>query len=314
MNKTSSLGLLTVLVILALAPIGAVQADTGQASITTYTIPFWFMVQGNATVANGTTTTINMSMPYSVSPQNMVLHYKLTYSNGTLVSDASNVQLSVTVNNGTQLTTVLLSSGSPAEADIPLSSSGVSSISNISVAVQNPLSDTINANVTITVLDQATFQVSLSPSSNINIPAGGTATVHVTITQTGGPSGTLFFSSTVDNSKITSTVTPSQLATSSGSQLSVDWAFTVDKSATSGSYHASLTGVFQPDNIPGILSGQATYTFAEVALPIAVEAAGAGLAGFSLGALAGASIGYWAAAIGIIFLFIVLLFVIMGRR
>ena len=314
MNKPlSALGLLGLLLVLILAPMGAIADTSEQATITTYTIPFWFEVHGNATVANGTTGNIILPMPYKVSPANAYLEYNITDANGTQLSDVSNIKLTVTINNETQLTTVLLSSGSPASATVPLSMSGVSTVDNVTVSVDNPLSSSIIAHVTLIVLDNAEFKVSVSPQTVKAVP-GGTAQLTMTVTQTGGPEGTIHF--TADNPCcVTTTFTPVQVTTYNGKSSSTTVTINVGKDARSGKYTITLKGDFSPGihyNQP--MAANTTYTFAEVALPIAVEAAGAGLAGFSLGALAGASIGYWAAAIGIIFLFVVLVMVLIARR
>ena len=100
-------------------------ASEPHAVVTVYTIPFWFTVSGNKTVPAGGNATVVLPMPYRVSPDKAAIVYRIMDANGDLLSNVSSIQLDVVINNQTKLTSVLLSSGSPAEAVVPLSTSGV---------------------------------------------------------------------------------------------------------------------------------------------------------------------------------------------
>jgi hypothetical protein len=305
LRRLGLLGILALAVLaMGLAPAYA-DTSTAGAMVTTYSVPIAFEVHASGTVAANTTSTFNLSLPYTPSSNaNVYLSYILTNaSDGTELSDASGIEIKLTDTSGNTLSTISLSSGSPAKAVVPLD---VSLPENFSVVITNPLASNVNANVTITVLDTAEFSVSVSPQS-LSVEKGKTASVTVTITETSGPSGTIYLYPSVDDSAISTTITPSQYFIKPGTTLTATWSFTVGSGARAGSHQAKLVGDFQPSNVPG--AGQ-TYTFAEILMPIATEAA-AGAGGFTLGALAGASIGHWAVLIGLILLFVIIAAVLL---
>lgn len=284
-------------------PAAHAETTTGPI-ITTYSIPIMFYVNATDQVpaaVNGTAGTVNMSisLPYTPSASaDVSLYYKLVNaSSGAVLSSASNVNIKLLDANGNTISTVLLSS-SPGEAVIPLSGTITQ---NLTVVLENSNTVALNATIEIIVVDSVQFNFSLD-QQKLELKPGQQGTVKVTITQTSGPSGTLFLSAT-SSGPFTMSVNPSQTATSgAGSTKYAYWYITVKDSAKSGTYTATLKGTFVPERIPGHLSQE--FTIAEITFPLVIGAA-SGASGFALGSLAGAQFGWWAVAVAIIILIVI---------
>lgn len=222
--------------------------------ITTYTVPIWFEIGNHTVVPSNKSQIIVFPMPYPLSSNaNVVLHYSVNDTN-------AKIELSA---DGGSATEVLLSSGGASDAYIPLS---VKPQQNLTVQVVSLGSD-VSANITITVLDSAQFTVTVQPDS-VTLMPGGSNSVTVTITQNGGPDGTILFDTHTDTNYISASVSPTQVATSSGASKTIQWSFTASKTVKKGIYHAYLDGTFTSSKIPGRL----TYHFADVTFPIQLTA------------------------------------------
>lgn len=280
------------------------------ATVVTYTVPIQFSINTGGAVAANSTAQFNMTLPYTPGAgAEFYLSYRLADANGTLLADASGITIKVLdVKANTTVSTIALAAGSPAEAVVPLAAPRTDSLA---VIVENTLAADVNANLTITVIDSAQFEVSLSHNA-VQIPKGGSASVQVTIKQVSGPAGTLTLNAYIKGypAGISTSVTPSRHSTSAGAIRTSTWTFTVSQTARPGDYTAVLEGTFIPQNLPGILSGQAQYTFAEVTFPIAVAAAG----GFSLGSLMGFSLGLPAVALAIVILLVIIVAVFLFSK
>ena len=232
---------------------GWVQAQT-EPTVTTYNVPIWFELSNQTAVAVNATNSIVFKMPYPLSSSaSVILYYTVNDTNAKISLSA----------DGGNATEVLLSSGGASDAYIPLS---VKPQDNLTVQVIS-LGSAVNANISVTVLDTARFSVSVSPSSLTLLP-GGSNSVTVTITQNGGPTGTLLFDTHTDTNYIKATVSPTQVSTAPGASKTIQWSFTASKTAVKGTYHAYLSGTFTSDQIPGKL----TFHFADVNFPIDLSA------------------------------------------
>lgn len=296
------------LLTLAGGMIPATKASTSAGPIiTTYSVPINYEVEatGQVPAANGTAGTANLTVTLPFVPSSsaeIYMYYKLVNSSsGAVLSSASNVNIKLLDANGATVSTILLSS-SPGEAIVPLS--GTIKTQNLTIALENSNTVALNATVKIIVMDIAKFNVTVSPQQ-VNIAPGDSATITVSVTQTSGPMGVLTFNLSYDG-PFTMKVNPDKISTSGeGAQFKVYWYITAYKDAKPGTYTARLIGTFDSSNPVSPPDYHVTYTFAEIAFPIAVEIAAAGAGGFALGSIFGASFGWWAVAAGIIILIII---------
>ena len=281
-------------------------ASTAQGeTIVLYDVPITVGVETNITVpasVNGTagSASANLNLPFVPSDTaDIYLEYYLYDSNNSLLSSGDGISIRLSA-NGTDITAIYLSSGSPAHAVVPLTSTV--NDKNLTLIVENTLASEVSANVKVIVIDTAKFNVSISRST-VEIPKGGQTAIDVAITQVSGPAGTLKLQ-TIAPMGIRSSVEPSRVLSMAGKTVHVNWTISAD-SVGSGTYSVKLVGTFQTD----ILNTTQEYTFAEAAIPIVVS----GASGALLGSVLGASWGMYAVMLFAALLIGVLAFILVKR-
>ena len=288
--------LLLLALLLAWAPLTGAQVwladDTAHATIITYNVPITIAMNATADVPANGNATLSFELPSNITFSSGAQTY-LSYSLNT--SNPANISLSVTVNNQTQ--TIYLAAGSPSQATIPLAATPTGPVT---VKVVNSNGNVVKANVTLTILDSAKFKVTVEPD-HVRVTPGGQASVTVHIEETSGPAGTVSLNAYTRAPGVATSITPTTLNIHPGQNLTATWKFQVGGNAKPGNYQAYLDGVFMPEKIPGQLSGQVQYTFAEVMLPVlAGPTAAAGSLGFLAGTIAGWKMHAWAVLIAIL--------------
>lgn len=277
------------------------------ASIITYDVPITIIVKGNTTVpaattVNNTTTpgtaNINLSMPFIPSPSAQVtLAYKLTDSNGTVLSSGNGISIKMldADHNNTVISTIYLSSDSPAEALVPLAAPPQTR--NITIAIENSLSASVSAQVQVIVVDTAKFNVTVD-KNRVQLSPGQSTVINVNITQVSGPSGQLILVPQAPQG-IETSVEPRSFVSVPGKSANVKWTIKVDNNAKSGTYDLRLVGRFGYTIANTNVTQE--YTFAELVIPATVAYAAGG---FALGSIFGASFGWGAAVIAVLIIIV----------